>query len=180
MKSVNLYIDLVDCCMKLVNCKNGEYPVFIGLRYPTRQQSTIWLRRRQNVQPSDIAKEMTVSRPYVSQAQRIAEERIEKLLKHTAKVIRIELREISPQYGFAVGYCPANKSLTYITYSHQRGVQTWFTHVGDCASCDMKQDCEDTLQNLAHEWEISIPGNLPPTEFGEILFDAIMRQLKWK
>ncbi len=180
MKSVNLYINSVYCCMKLVNCKNEEYPVFIGLRYPTRQQSTIWLRRRQNIQPSDIAKEMTVSRPYVSQAQRIAEERIEKLLKHTAKVIRIELREMSPQYGFAVGYCPANKSLTYITYSHQRGVQTWFTHVGDCASCDMKQDCEDTLRNLAHEWEISIPENLPPTELGDKLFDTIMRRLKWK
>ena len=180
MKSVNLYMNSVDYCMKLVSCKIEESPVFIDLRYPTRQQSTIWLRRRQNIQPSAIAKEMTVSRPYVSQAQRIAEERIEKLLRFTAKVNRIELREISRQYGFAVGYCPANKTLTYITYSHQKGVQTWFTHVGDCASCDMNQDCEDVIRNLAHEWEISLPEDLPPTELGDKLFDTIMRRLKWK
>lgn len=154
--------------------------MFVAIRYPTKQQSTVWLKRRQKNLPSNIAKELAVSRPYVSQAQRIAQERIEGLIKHTAKVNRIDLQHMSAEYGFAVGYCHAHDSPTYITYSHKMGVQVWFTHIGDCNSCDLKQDCHEVLGNLADEWELSVPKDLTPTQFGEKLFDSIMRQLKWK
>ena len=154
--------------------------MFIGLRYPTKQQSAIWLRRRQKAQPSDIAEDMTVSRPYVSQAQRIAEERIGILLKHTAKVNRIVLDNISSEYGFAVGYCHAHDSQTYITYSHKMGVQVWFSHKGDCDSCDLNENCNEVLRNLAEEWEITLAKDLAPTQLGETLFNLIMRKLEWK
>lgn len=154
--------------------------MFVSLRYPTKQQSVVWLRRRQKNLPSDIAKELSVSRPYVSQAQRIAEERIEGLIKHTAKVNRIDLQFVSAEYGFAVGYCHAHDSLTYITYSHKMGVQVWFSHIGDCNSCDMEQNCNEVLRTLSEEWEIPIQEDLAPTELGENLFDSIMRQLQWK
>ena len=166
--------------MKSVNCHSQGSMMSIGIRYPTKQQSTIWLRRRQNNLPSDIAKELAVSRPYVSQAQRIAEERIESLLRHTAQVNRIVLQNTSPEYGFAVGYCHAHDSLTYITYSHKIGVQVWFSHKGDCDSCDMNENCSEVLRNLAEEWEIPLPRNLAPTQLGEKLFNLIMRQLQWK
>ena len=166
--------------MKLVNCYSQGLMMSIRIRYPTKQQSTIWLRRRQNNLPSDIAKELAVSRPYVSQAQRIAEERIESLLRHTAKVNRIVLQNMSPEYGFAVGYCHAHDSLTYITYSHKMGVQVWFSHKGDCDSCDMRENCDEVLRNLAEEWEIPLPKDLAPTQLGENLFNLIMRQLQWK
>ena len=166
--------------MKSVNCHSQGSMMSIGIRYPTKQQSTIWLRRRQNNLPSDIAKELAVSRPYVSQAQRIAEERIESLLRHTAQVNRIVLQNTSPEYGFAVGYCHAHDSLTYITYSHKIGVQVWFSHKGDCNSCDMNENCSEVLRNLAEEWEIPLPRNLAPTQLGEKLFNLIMRQLQWK
>ncbi len=166
--------------MKSVNCHSQGSKMSIGIRYPTKQQSTIWLRRRQNNLPSDIAKELAVSRPYVSQAQRIAEERIESLLRHTAQVNRIVLQNTSPEYGFAVGYCHAHDSLTYITYSHKMGVQVWFSHKGDCDSCDMNENCSEVLRNLAEEWEIPLPRNLAPTQLGEKLFNLIMRQLQWK
>jgi len=154
--------------------------VFIGLRYPTKQQSAIWLRRRQKDQPSNIAEDMTVSRPYVSQAQRIAEERIGSLLKHTAKVNRIVLDNLSSEYGFAVGYCHAHDSQTYITYSHKMGVQVWFSHKGDCDSCDLNENCNEVLRNLAEEWEITLAKDLAPTQLGETLFNLIMRKLEWK
>ena len=154
--------------------------MFIGLRYPTKQQSAIWLRRRQKDQPSDIAEDMTVSRPYVSQAQRIAEERIGSLLKHTAKVNRIVLDNLSSEYGFAVGYCHAHDSQTYITYSHKMGVQVWFSHKGDCDSCDLNENCNEVLRNLAEEWEITLAKDLAPTQLGETLFNLIMRKLEWK
>jgi hypothetical protein len=72
--------------------------MYLTLRYPTPKQSKIWLRRRQKALPSIIAKEFNVSRPFVSKAQRIAEERIGKLLKHAASVNRIKLDHMSTHY----------------------------------------------------------------------------------
>ncbi|MHA2424181.1 MAG: hypothetical protein ACXAEF_05300 [Candidatus Thorarchaeota archaeon] len=150
------------------------------MRYPTAEQNKVWFKRRKGVPPSQIASEMKVSRPYVSQAQRIAEERIENLLRHTAQVSRIDIQHISAEYGIAIGDCPALDSTIYITYSAKMGVQTWYSHVGDCAGCDKKKECDDLLDTLSLEWGISLPKNLPPTERGIRLFDEIQEVLGWK
>jgi len=120
-----------------------------------------------------------VSRPFVSKAQRIAEARIDKLLRHAASINRIKIRNISTYYGIAVGYCPAYDTDTYILYSPKIGIQTWFAHTGDCGTCDQHDQCTDTLQQLAEEWKIPIPDDRPPTDLSIYLFDAIMRRLKW-
>ena len=153
--------------------------MFLYLRYPTKQQGHIWLKRRQEKRPSSIAEELQVSRPFVSKAQRIAETRIKKLLLHTAMVNRIQVQHLSPLYGFAVGYCPAYQTDTYIIYSPKLGVQTWFTHKGECNSCVQRSDCEKILRQFAHEWEIPIPDHSTPTEAALHLFTTIKRRLKW-
>jgi len=150
-----------------------------SFRFPTKQQKLIWQKRRQEIPPSMIARKLEVSHALVSKAQRIAEERIEKILQHTASTNRISIRHISPRYGFAVGYCSANKSDTYIVYSPSLGTQLWFNHGGECENCPEKPVCEKTLRTLADEWNITLPEDLPATEAGEELFNAIMRQLKW-
>jgi len=149
------------------------------LVYPTKQQAYIWLKRKQNVRPSKLANELNVSRPFVSKAQRIAEARINKLLRNAASINRIEIRHIDTRYGIAVGFCPAYNMETYILYSPKIGVQTWFDHQGDCGTCDHLNQCVDTLQQLAEEWEITIPDDRPPTDLSRYLFDNIMRRLKW-
>lgn len=153
--------------------------MYLTLRYPTPKQGLIWLKRRQKVLPSDIAKEFSVSRPFVSKAQRIAEERIGKLLEHAASVNRIKLRNISPEYGFAVGYCSANQMDTFILYSPKIGVQTWFDHEGECGSCAELSECTRTLTQLADEWKIELRGKKTPSDMAGHLFNAIMRRLKW-
>ncbi|MHA1927910.1 MAG: hypothetical protein ACTSV2_04925 [Candidatus Thorarchaeota archaeon] len=150
-----------------------------SFKFPTRQQEIIWQKRRQEVSPSVIARELEVSRALVSKAQRIAEERIEQILRHTASTNRMSIRHMSTRYGFAVGYCPANKSDTYIVYSPSLGTQLWFNHGGDCENCSEKPVCEKTLHILAEEWNVPLQKNLPATEAGEDLFNAIMRRLKW-
>ena len=150
-----------------------------SFRFPTKQQEFIWQKRRQEIQPSMIARELDVSPALVSKAQRIAEERIEQILQHTASTNRVSIRHLSPRYGFAVGYCSANKSDTYIVYSPSLGTQLWFNHGGDCENCCEKPVCEKTLRILADEWNVPIPESIPATEAGEVLFNAIMRRLKW-
>jgi hypothetical protein len=153
--------------------------IFNSFRYPTKIQATIWLQRRQEIEPSKIAKQLAVSRPFVSKAQRIAEERIEKLLIHTAHVNRIQVRNLSSKYGFAVGFCSAYNTDTYILYSPTIGLQTWFDHSGDCGSCSVRKECLDTLHQLAQEWGIPFNDRLLPTDLAAHLFGVIMRRLKW-
>ncbi|MFX1484622.1 MAG: hypothetical protein ACFFCP_15700 [Promethearchaeota archaeon] len=44
---------------------------FKSFRYPTTQQGLIWLKRKQKIRTYEIAREMNVSRPFVSKDQRI-------------------------------------------------------------------------------------------------------------
>ena len=153
--------------------------MFSYLRYPTKQQGLIWLRRRQKERPSKIAEDLKVSRPFVTMAQKIAEERIEKLLQHAASVNRIKIEHLSTQYGIAKGYCHAYDTHTYIFYSPKIGLQTWYEHKGVCGTCEMKDQCLRTLRTLAEEWEIPLPDDKSPTELGVYLVDIIGRRLKW-
>ncbi len=154
--------------------------MFSNFRYPTKQQNIIWLKRRNRIAPSVIAKELDVSRPFVSQAQKIAEQRIENLLLAAAQMNRITINHISPEFGFALGYNPANESNTYITYSPEFRVQVWFDHEGDCHSCELNSECDRILRGLAVEWGFSIPTKMVPTQVAKTLFDKIMRQLGWE
>jgi hypothetical protein len=153
--------------------------MFSYLRYPTKQQGIIWLRRRQKERPSDIAKELKVSRPFVTMAHKTAEERILKLLQHAASVNRVKIEHLSTQYGIAKGYCHAYETDTYIFYSPKIGLQTWYEHKGVCGTCEMEDQCLKTLRTLAAEWEIPLPEDKPPTELGVYLVDIIARRLKW-
>ena len=153
--------------------------VFRNLRYPTKQQSIIWLRRRQNERPSEIAKDLKVSRPYVSMEQKKAEKRIKKLIEHSASANRVKIDRLSARYGIAEGYSHAYDSPTYIIFSSKIGVQNWYVHQGNCGTCDLEDQCTETLRTLAEEWEIGIPPGMPPTELGVYLFETIRRRLKW-
>ncbi|MFW9813839.1 MAG: hypothetical protein ACFFF9_15360 [Candidatus Thorarchaeota archaeon] len=153
--------------------------MFSNLRYPTKQQNLIWNRRRQNDRPSEIAKDLKVSRPFVTMEQKRAESRIKKLIEHTATVNRVKIKRLSTQYGIAEGYCYAYDSQTYITYSPKIGVRNWYIHKGDCGTCDMEEQCKETLHTLAEEWDVPLPPDMPPTELGDFLFETIRRRLRW-
>ncbi|MHA3963513.1 MAG: hypothetical protein AM325_008225 [Candidatus Thorarchaeota archaeon SMTZ1-45] len=153
--------------------------MFTTLRYPTKQQNLIWLRRRQKDRPSEIANDLNVSRPHVTMEQKRAEDRIQKLIEHAASVNRVKIEHMSARYGIAEGYCHAYDSKTYIIYSPKIGVQNWYVHEGNCGTCDLEDQCKETLRTLAEEWEIGIPPGMPPTELGVYLFERIRRRLKW-
>jgi len=153
--------------------------MYSNFRYPTKQQSIIWMKRRLQIPPSVIAEELKVSRPFVSQAQRIAEQRIKNLLLTAAQMNRIQIDNISPKYGFAVGYSPASESKTYFTYSPEFRVQVWFDHEGDCQKCELTSECDRILRGLAVEWGLSLPRDMLPTEVAKTLFEKIMGRLGW-
>jgi hypothetical protein len=127
-----------------------------------------------------IAKELKVSRPFVSQAQRIAKGRIKKLILAAAQMNRITIDNISTDFGFARGFNPATEAKTYITFSPEFRVQVWYDHEGDCGKCELHTECDRILRGLAAEWGFSIPNDMNPTEVAKTLFDKIMRRLGWE
>jgi hypothetical protein len=153
--------------------------MFNTLRYPTKQQNLIWLRRRQKDRPTDIANDLQVSRPFVTMEQKRAEGRIKKLIEHAASVDRVKIQRLSARYGIAEGFCHAYNSQVYIVYSPKMGIHNWFVHQGNCGACDLLDECKEILRTLAEEWEIGIPPEMPPTELGVYLFETIRRRLKW-
>ncbi len=154
--------------------------LFKTLKYPTKTQSLIWFKRRMKVRPFEIAEELKVSRAFVSKSQRIANQRIKRLMEHAASINRVELAKVSPQHGFAFGYCPSHDSDTYITFSPKIGVQIWLDHIGDCGSCSQNQECERILRALADDWGLKITEGVPPTVKAKRLFETIMGELKWR
>lgn len=153
--------------------------MYSSFRYPTKRQNQIWMKRRLKIPPSIIAEELKVSRPFVSQAQRIAEQRIKKLMLTAAEMNRIQIENISSQYGFAVGYNPASETRSYITYSPEYRIQVWFDHEGDCQKCELASECDKILRGLAVEWGFSLAGNVQPTQVAKVLFKKIMGRLGW-
>jgi hypothetical protein len=111
--------------------------------------------------------------------QKRAEGRIKKLIEHAASVNRVKIERMSVRYGIAEGFCHTYDSQTFIVYSPKIGVQNWYVHQGVCGTCDLENQCKETLRTLAEEWEIGIPPDMPPTELGVFLFDNIRRRLKW-
>lgn len=154
--------------------------LYTNLGYPTKKQVDIWLQRRNNQSVTQIATRLKVSKPMVSKAYRIARGRIERLLIHTASTFRVDIDNLSSEYGFAVGHCSANDSQTCITFTPDLGVQIWFRHHGDCGSCDSYSKCNRYLESLAKFWQVELDNTLPPTEKGLKLFQNIMRFLGWE
>ena len=132
------------------------------------------------IPPSEIARELKVSRPFVSQAQRIAKGRIKKLMLAAAQMNRVKIDSLSTDFGFAIGNNPATGAKTYITYSPEFRVQVWFDHEGDCQKCELHSECDRILRGLAKEWEMSIPPDMNPTQVAKALFDNIRRRLEWE
>ncbi len=154
--------------------------MFPNLRYPTKQQNHIWLKRRQKIRPSKLAEKFGVSRPFISKAQRQAETRIKQLIQYSAAVNRIHIQHSSPRHGFAVGYNPSTKSQAYIFYSLKLGIQTWFEHNGACNNCEAQDNCIDTINQLAKEWQVLLQPNHTPSENALHLLTQIREQLGWK
>jgi hypothetical protein len=149
------------------------------LRHPTEQQGLIWLKRRQRVKPSQLASELKVSRPFISKAQRIAETRINQLLRYSAAVNRLLIKQISSKHGFALCYSPSIQGIVYLLFSPTIGVQAWFPHKGSCSNCEAKPNCTQILKRLAQEWQLLYDESQLPTNNAKHLFDKIQEELGW-
>jgi len=79
-----------------------------------------------------------------------------------------------------VGYHPATQRQAYIFYSPKLGIQTWYEHEGQCTECEARDNCIDTINQLAQEWQINLNAGSTPSEKALFLLTKIKEELGWK
>ncbi|MFW9994724.1 MAG: hypothetical protein ACFFD4_21960 [Candidatus Odinarchaeota archaeon] len=144
------------------------------IRYPTDNQVEIWKLNRDNLTGREIAGKKDVSPAFVSKTLKQTNKLVKDLLENAARMNKIKLDLLSEELGFARGKSHVFKVKAYITFSPENGVQVWYDHEGECASCGEFGHCRDVLLLEFKERNIDVPSpTLRPTDLGELLFKKL-------
>ena len=140
-------------------------------KYPSDAQLEIWIMNRNKISGKEIAKRKDVTPAFISKTLKITNKRIEDLLVNTAKSNRITLNHIDPELGYAKEYHHTLKDIAHLSFSPQNGVQVWYEHEGECADCDIFDECRKMVLNEFKERNLKPKSEtLAPTDLIEELF----------
>jgi hypothetical protein len=143
-------------------------------KFPTNAQIEIWILNRNKETGRAIAKQKNVTPAFVSKTLKEANNRIKDLLESSANANKIKLDFINVKLGFARGQSQMLNVKTFITFSPSNGVQVWYEHKGDCANCEVYDECRSALLQEFKERNLKIDSpTLAPTDLGEKLFEEL-------
>jgi hypothetical protein len=143
----------------------------------TPKQLKVWDLKRRGLPEAGIARELKVSRQTVHKAADVADSKVAQALLETAKLNKIRVKAVDSATGVLSGFSSEFKTSAVITFSARNGVQVWYKHEGDCASCDHLDNCRKTLLAEMEERNITcskIVESMPPTKISEFLFHTLM------
>ena len=147
--------------------------------YPTKTQVELWFLKRCKHSGIKIAKQKNISPAFVSKALKEANKRITSILQETARTNKITLDLRSSELGFARGHSRMFDLKAYITFSPTNGVQVWYDHKGDCATCEDFDECRKNLFQEYKERNITLKNPVQrPTDLGEYLFKTLEEMAK--
>lgn len=149
------------------------------VKYPTEKQLEIWKLKRTKLTGKEIAAEKEVTPGFVSKTLTEANQRIRGLLENAAHMNKITLEFLSEELGFARGQSYMFNVRCYITFSPRNGVQVWYEHKGECASCEKYTLCREILLQEFKERNLKIENpSLRPTDLVELLFEKLEEMAK--
>jgi len=149
------------------------------LKYPTKTQIEVWFLKRNDLSGRKIAKQKEVTPAFISKTLKEANKRVKSLLENAAKANKITLDLISAEQGFAKGKSHMFHLAAYITFSPENGIQVWYDHKGDCATCEEFTRCRNVLLQEFKERNIKLNNpQLRPTDLGDLLFQKLEEKAK--
>ena len=144
------------------------------LKQPSKKQLELWSLKRKKLSGKEIAAQKNVTTGFVSKTLSDANQRIRGLLENAANMNKVSIENLSEELGFARGKSHMLNVKCYITFSPRNGVQVWYEHKGNCASCEKFALCKDILLKEFEERSIEIPSStLQPTDLVEVLFNKL-------
>ena len=147
-------------------------------KQPTERQVIIWNLNRDNLTGREIAKKIDVDPAFVSRSLKEANKRIKGLLEDTGRMNKIKLDLVNGELGFARGHSHIFNISAYLTFSPINGLQVWYSHKGECNSCEEFLECRNALLQEFKERNIEIPDEIiQPTDLSDLLFQKIEEML---
>jgi transcriptional regulator len=141
---------------------------------PTNEkQFGFWKMRRTGMSNISIANQLGITRQGVSQALRQMDDKIESSLREMARANRIQIEKMDVEKGVLFGKSVPFRTDAFIFVSDRHGMQVWYDHEGDCASCDQYTQCIEFLWEFAAELGIKIEKTNDPTKMAEELLAKI-------
>jgi transcriptional regulator len=141
---------------------------------PTNEkQFGFWKMRRTGMSNISIANQLGITRQGVSQALRQMDDKIESSLREMARANHIRIEKIDVEKGVLFGRSVPFRTDAFIFVSDRHGMQVWYDHEGDCASCDQYTQCIEFLWDFAAELGIKIEKTSDPTKMAEELLAKI-------
>jgi len=137
------------------------------------KQFRFWKMRRSGMSNISIANHIGITRQGVSQALLAMNEKIESSLREMARANRIQVEKIDVEKGVLSGKSIPFQTNAYIFVSEKHGLQVWYEHEGDCASCDEFAQCIEFIWDLAAELGIKLKKTRDPTKMAEELLAKI-------
>ena len=137
------------------------------------RQFEFWKMRRNGMANVEIAKKSNISRQAVSKALQGIDSKISKVLLDMARANHIEIKKVNPERGILFGYLPQLKTDVIVFVSSKHGVQVWYSHKGDCDSCNRYKDCMELLWDYAEEIGIKLKESDNPTDLADELFEKL-------
>ena len=137
------------------------------------KQFSFWKMRRNGMSNISIANLLGITRQGVSQALLLMDEKIDSSLREMAQANRIQIEKIDVERGVLFGRSVPFQTGAFIFVSEKHGMQVWYDHEGDCASCDEYTQCIEFLWDFASELGIKIRKTTDPTKMAEELLENI-------
>jgi transcriptional regulator len=146
-------------------------------RVLTARQIKIWALHGTGLIESDIAHSLDVTRQTVHKALDIANGKVSEALIEAAHANRIQVKNVNPVSGVLIGYSPAFKTNTMVTFSKRNSVQVWYKDKEHCEDCNQIESCRKMLIDEAEERGIQLPeekDSIMPSKLADILFSKIV------
>jgi len=148
----------------------------------SESQKLIWSLLSKGLSVTNIALKLKTTRQYVNQTRLTAEAKLANTLMEVAQVNDLQITKLYPRQAMLLGYHPALKRKTIITYTTSHGLKVWYWH-------DNPEEVTDTtflnqtrqyLTDIAQERGITIENaaNIHPAKLAHVIFSQLIPELK--
>jgi DNA-binding CsgD family transcriptional regulator len=144
----------------------------------SRKQKAVWSLISRGLSVASIADKLSTTRQFVNQTKLAAEAKLSKALLEVAQANDLQVTRLYPKEAILLGYHPALKRKTIVTYSTSHGIKVWYWHDNpeEVTNQEFLRQTREYLLDLARERGIEVEdaANLHPAKLAHIIFSKLI------